>query len=277
MARKHYGFDEKKIAAFLKQGRGEGSGASYKPWLKVSDVPSDGRSHRPYGTTTGRTHHLLSDIEYRAFVLFDWAPAVYDIREQFPLDRARTQEIADALGVLHPKDLESHVPIVMTTDFVVDFSVSGRQVTRAYAVKPASELEKPTIVRKLDIERKYWVDQNIEWSLITELDLPMVAFRNIDWIRSYHSLDGQNDLVEGGPDGMIYAILRRLDTSSEPTIISFCSSIDKSFDAPSGTSLLLIRHLLATRRIELPIDVAIDPQTHLDVLRDRNVKQAVSA
>lgn len=277
MARKHYGFDEKKIAAFLKQGRGEGSGPSYKPWLKVSDVPSDGRSHRPYGTTTGRTHHLLSDIEYRAFVLFDWAPAVYDIREQFPLDRSRTQEIADTLGIVHSKDPESHVPIVMTTDFVVDFSVSSRQVTRAYAVKPASELEKSTVVRKLDIERKYWVDQNVEWSLITELDLPMVAFRNIDWVRSYHSLDGQNGLVEGGPDSMIYAILGRLETSSEPTIVSFCSSIDKSFDAPTGTSLLLIRHLLATRRIELPIDVPIDPQTHLDVIRDRGQNRAVSA
>ena len=48
LARKRYGFDEKKITAFLKEGRGQGSGSGYKPWLKVNDVPSMGRSHRPY-------------------------------------------------------------------------------------------------------------------------------------------------------------------------------------------------------------------------------------
>ena len=62
-----YGFDEAKIARFRKEGRGEGFGADYKPWLTARDVPSRGRSHRVLGVTTGRVHHLLSDIERRAF------------------------------------------------------------------------------------------------------------------------------------------------------------------------------------------------------------------
>ncbi len=48
--------------------------------------------------TTGRVHHLLSDIEFRSFLLFDWAEDVVDIREQFPLDRVATQRIAESMA-----------------------------------------------------------------------------------------------------------------------------------------------------------------------------------
>lgn len=86
MARQRYSFDEARIARFRKEGRGQGQGADYKPWLTVRDVPSRGRSHRSLGMTTGRAHHFLSDIELRSFLLFDWVQDVVDIREQFPLD-----------------------------------------------------------------------------------------------------------------------------------------------------------------------------------------------
>ena len=81
MARRRYAFDEDKIALFHKEGRGKGHGGDYKPWLTVQDVPSLGRTHRLRGLKTGRQYHLLSDIEWRFFLLFDWADDVEDIRE----------------------------------------------------------------------------------------------------------------------------------------------------------------------------------------------------
>jgi hypothetical protein len=62
-------------------------------------VPSLGQSHRLRGMTTGRIHHLLSDIECSLFYLLDWNDAVVDIREQFPLDRSATRRIAKEIGV----------------------------------------------------------------------------------------------------------------------------------------------------------------------------------
>ena len=84
MARRRYGFTEEKIQRFIKQGRGKGEGATYKPWLTVADVPSLGRVHRVYCPKTGRAHHLLSDNEYYAFLLQWWDDSVVDIRKAVP-------------------------------------------------------------------------------------------------------------------------------------------------------------------------------------------------
>lgn len=106
-----------------------------------------------------RVHHFLSDIEVALFYVLDWHDAVSDIREQFPLDREETQEIASRLGAGYPVDRHTRVPLVMTTDFLVDSSIDGSTRRVAYAVKPSKALaEARTAVRtaeKLEIERHY--------------------------------------------------------------------------------------------------------------------------
>ncbi len=111
-----YGFDEKRIARFQKEGRGTGRCGDYLPWLKVNDVASRGRSHRLLSATTGRIHHLLSDLERNALLIFDFWDDVVDLRGQFPLDRDETQAIADQGGIAHPVDSKSRVALVQTTD-----------------------------------------------------------------------------------------------------------------------------------------------------------------
>mgnify|MGYP000199114439 CR=1 FL=1 len=39
----------------------------YQPFVKVQDISSLGRSHRVFGHKSGRTHHLLSDLELSVF------------------------------------------------------------------------------------------------------------------------------------------------------------------------------------------------------------------
>ena len=147
--RSRYGFVEAKIPRFLKERRGVGAGADNLPWLSVQDVPSQGRSHRFEGRITGRIHHLLSDLEFRALLIYDWSHAVSDIREQFPLDRDDTSRIAAAMGVAHPADPKSKV------DLVIDFAGLEGPATVARAVKPSSELEKAHTLEQREIER--WI------------------------------------------------------------------------------------------------------------------------
>ena len=47
----------------IEEGYGQGNGDEYKPWIKIQDVPSLGRSSRFKELKTGRQHDVLSDME----------------------------------------------------------------------------------------------------------------------------------------------------------------------------------------------------------------------
>ncbi|WP_233882598.1 hypothetical protein [Brevibacillus laterosporus] len=69
----------------IKEGRGQGYGREYIPWLLIQDVPSSGRATRIHGWKTNRFHHVHSDLERSYFYILEWSDIVTDIREQFPL------------------------------------------------------------------------------------------------------------------------------------------------------------------------------------------------
>lgn len=254
MARKRYGFDEAKIARFQKEGRGQGRGADYKPWLKISDVPSHGRSSRPKGLKTGRVHHFLSDIERHVFHLFDWDDAVEDIREQFPLDRDGTQRIAENLGFDHPRDISSRVPLVMTTDFLIDIVRDGKVVLLARAVKRAQDLDDKRVLEKLEIERRYWAEQGVDWGIVTELDIPMVRARNIDWIRHHATVSELTQPYGGYFEEKAAILLRELPYSPKMSLGQFCREMDARLSMEEGTALMLVRHLLGSKALTAPMD-----------------------
>ena len=113
MARGPKKWDEATIERMYLEGRGKGQGRHYKPWIGVLEFSSRGRSRRVAGVKTGREHQLFSDVEWGLFLLLEWARNVIDIREQFPLDRELTLEIAAMLRIRHPVYPGTKVPAVM--------------------------------------------------------------------------------------------------------------------------------------------------------------------
>lgn len=104
----------------FKEGRGQGVGIEYKPWITIQDVPSLGRATRLKGFKVPRQFEFLSDLERNYFYLSEYSDSVVDIREQYPLlPIEETIVIADELGIKHPADPKTGEPIVMTTDFLV--------------------------------------------------------------------------------------------------------------------------------------------------------------
>lgn len=179
MGRKQYWNSEAKNARWIKEGRGKGAGKDYKPWLTVRDVASEGRSHRIFGHITQRTHHLLSDIELATFLLLQWRHETTDIREQFPLDPLVTQRICDDAGIQHPS--RNGIPQYMSSDFLVS-TQSVQMPSFAVQTKASTALNDPRTVEKIEIERRYWLEKEIPWYLVTERMIPKVAFTNIDWL-----------------------------------------------------------------------------------------------
>ena len=61
--------------------------------LKVTTFSSKGRATRIYSHKTNRIHHLQSDNQLRAFLLFEWIDLVKDIKENIEL-----KDLEDALN-----------------------------------------------------------------------------------------------------------------------------------------------------------------------------------
>ncbi|WP_256807408.1 TnsA endonuclease N-terminal domain-containing protein [Bradyrhizobium sp. Bra64] len=179
MARRRYEWTESRIAKYVREGRGRGTGSNYKPWLRVFDVPSLGKSHRVFWPKTGRVHHLLSDLEYYAFLRHCFDHRTSDIREQFPLPREDTVEIARQLGVRHPR---REVILVMTTDLLVTQVTPAGRLDRAFAIKEDKELRKERTLQKLEIERLYWERRGVPWAIIPSSRLRNTHSYNLEWL-----------------------------------------------------------------------------------------------
>ena len=156
------------IKRWIKEGRGQNTGRSYKPWLYPRDISSLGYSIRAPGQITGRMHSLLSNHERHFFQILDWHPHITDIREQYPLPLEQTLDLASNMGITHSSCPRSKRPLVMTTDFLVTF-VRGKEV--AYSVKPKSKLCARTL-EKFAVEEAFWRRRGIEWKIVTEDEIP---------------------------------------------------------------------------------------------------------
>lgn len=107
---------------------------------------------RGRGNTTGRIHHLLSNMELSYFYLLDWSEKVLDIQEQYPLLEVDDAiEIADRAGIRYPHDNVSGFLYILTSEFLI--TTSDGEMVRS--IKPYKHLGEPRVREKLEIERRY--------------------------------------------------------------------------------------------------------------------------
>lgn len=255
MARKKYSMTEARIRRFIQEGRGKGSGAEYKPWHTVADVPSLGRVHRPYGNKTKRQHHLLSDNEYFAFLLFEWDDNVIDIREQYPLlDRRETTEIAARYGIKHPVDPQSGALWVMTTDFLLTIETESGTDLVARSIKQSDDLANQRALEKLEIERRYWERRQIEWKLLTEEQLKSQFTSNLAWIYDNDIFDRRSR--EHILDRFCQEFVLIKSTDQYLPVKKACRIIDERMARVEGDGLATLRTLLWCKRITTNLDLS---------------------
>lgn len=228
------------IRRFEKEKRGQGYGKSYKPFLTVHDVPSQGRSHRRPSITHGRIAHLLSDLELAAFCLFDWFPSVVDVREQFPLDPEKTINLANRLDIKHPA--VSGVIQIMTTDFIVDIKQGDQVISQAISVKYREELEKPRVIEKQELERRYWESEQTDWFLFTENEVPKNLIQNIKWLVPHLQ---SFDLDEYSRMKTFELVLRAIELHPDDKVSVVMKMLDEKHSDRPASYFLYLRHLLA--------------------------------
>jgi hypothetical protein len=266
MAKRSRSIDSQKVEKLLKDGRGDGRGPDYQPWLRIQDVPSQGLASRIKGWKTGREHHLMSNLETSYLLVLDWSLLVTDIREQFPLlPLQETQEIAEQCGFTHPTDPQTRQPIVMTTDFLVTLKLNEREIEQARAVKPAAELQSQRTLEKLEIERRYWERRDVDWGIVTEQEIPKVLVENVKWLRSCYYVEdlAPLNLVD---ITRIATVLASQIVQSKIPLTKITNACDDQLGLTLGTNLSVVRYLIANRRWHVDMNQRIQPSKTLTVL-----------
>lgn len=265
MARNKQVIDETKIQKFIKEGRGKGEGADYKPWLTVRDVPSLGFSTRDMGWKTGRLHHLFSNHESRYYHVGEWSKKIIDIREQYPLlPLENTLAIAESCGIKHPVNPKTNNPIVLTTDFLLTVEHKGQQIEQARTIKPFAQLSSDRTLEKFEIERLYWKAHHTDWGIVTEHEIPTVLSDNVEFIHDrYHRKDlglSFDDICD------IAAILTHLVREGTLALRHAAQASDRKLGHEPGMSLAVAYHLIARRYWHIDMYSPINPGQPLALL-----------
>jgi len=244
--------DRRKITELEAAGRGSGTGKEYLPWLNRQTFRSIGRC-RSTGTSpkSGRVHQFFSDIEYNFFLCLERDKAVIDIREQFPLDRKLTQEVARNLSISHPVYPGSQVPVVMTVDFFVTKVVDGKQRYVGYDTKPASAVEDARTVEKLEIHRETLALMGSTHHLVFDTSLQRDVIDKLEWIRRPNV-----EFAEVTPFDDYWEETERLflkefaGAAPSLTLAQFCKQLDSSMGLTPGTAMTAARQLMFKRILE---------------------------
>lgn len=271
MAANRLVIDETKIQTFINEGRGQGEGAAYKPWLTVRDVPSLGFSSRIMGWKTGRLHHFFSKHESSHFHICEWSRKIVDIREQYPLlPLENTLAIAESCGIQHPVHPKTKKPIVLTTDFLFTLEQDGRRIEQARTIKPFAQLASDRTLEKFEIERLYWKALNTDWGIVTEREIPKVLADNVEHIHDrYHREDlgfTFDDICD------ITVVLTDLVKKESLALRHATQACDRRLGHKPGASLAVAYHLIARRYWIVDMHTRINPGELL-ILKGENLQE----
>ena len=163
-----------------REGRGQGTGVGYKPYIQCREFNSLGTCSTPIDWKTGRTVELLSQAEKAIWYLLHWEDSVADILEQYPLDLSKTVALAETYGIRHPKDTRAS----MTTDFLVIMQDKTR-----YAISVKSDerdLKNRRTVEKLFLEKTYWENEGVGFIIMLKSKVNMTKVHNIRMVTEFY-------------------------------------------------------------------------------------------
>ncbi len=249
----------------LKQKYGLGEKESYKPWIRVQDIPSKGNSGKIDGIKTNRVHHTLSEHESSFFYLAEFCDSVIDIREQFPLlPLDLSVKIAQQLGVSHPiivssKNKEFNV---MTTDFLLTRTDGQSSWFEAVSVKPVAELTNKRTAEKLDIERVWWELLGVPFHLYIMTENNKIQSKNIQW---FTTPIRQNNTTL---DYSLINAAKLLVPLGVLLIEDICNDFIHNLNIEHDDALVLLKILFATKEITVNLDKPIGDIGIVEVIKN---------
>lgn len=250
------------IPKLIAEGRGQGEGENYIPWIKVQEISSRGRTHLVRGNKTNRTHHLFSDNEHKYFLIADCSQ-IEDIREQYPLlPLDETLDIADQLVIQHPKIPGTSSYNVFTTDILLTVTKGPPPIFWGRSIKPVEALSHDRTIEKLMIEAEYWRRREIDWGIIVpNQDISEVMYGNYKLLHQHYHLR-LKDLTPDQQEDIRKYLSENIHIPNQ-TLSSVTKVCDESLGFERGTSLGVAYHLIVRGVWRLDLSIKLDPNQPL--------------
>lgn len=251
-------WNDSTIKRFLKEGRGQGEGTTYKPWLQVQDIASQGRSTRIFSSKSQRVIHLLSDLQLYYWYLLEFDNTVLDVREQFPLldfhemNISVDQELERKLF-----NAKTNVPHVFIVSFMVKrIDENNNPFYEARVIKSSTEFAKKATISRLELLRRYFEKKQLDFGIVTEKNINKQLSRNIGWMLTAYDIQDYPALV-GNFSFLKKDFLYYLSDQSD-TFQRIFQRIEKNYHLDEGLGLILFKHLIATKQINMDLSRKID-------------------
>lgn len=253
-------YSEDWVKRRIAEGRGQGEGRHYKPWIQIGrrEFSSRGRSHICPGAKCGRDHHVLSDLEKSVWLILEWSTVVVDIREQFPLfPRDICWQLARELGIQHPYDTASGTSRIFTTDFLCSLADADQSLL-ALSAKYESDLAGADagMLARLELERRFWEHFGVPWRLVTDQDIPHPMVENLEWLIDCQVLP--NKLFKRIE--LFREKLTRIGTVRD-SLQSVAHKAALGLDLKPSEALSMLCHLIWQREVSVNLDEKVSPST----------------
>lgn len=270
------------LKQYIMDGRGQGWGMSYLPWLWIRRRNPSPVSNQVAGAMLpglNRECCFLARVEWLIALLCFWLGAL-DVREQFPLwpwEHPHPLEdilfgqnnvlpasvgllaIAKEAGIDHGRFVGSNVPYCATTDLVV--TVQGQDGLRLAAIpvkaaKPLLEAEPADrAIERLELERRYHgALDNHFGGVATEELISKVLGGQLVWFSSAARLPPTLD----DPLRTIEFALAFEDAAPCGTIESAVNSVSARMGLDLSDGNLLFRHCVWTRLIDVDLSYDVE-------------------
>lgn len=230
--------------------------------LKVTTFSSKGRATRIYGYKTKRIHHLQSDNQLRVFLLLEWNDLVKNIEENVELkDLEIVIDNVEDLRLDKFSDKETGQLYQLHTNFLVTTKRDNVEEQVAISVKALSEIERRTVIEKMEIERRFWKNKSIPFYVVTEKEINKQLVDNIKWVRETlidKSIKNKRELTE-----QLYYFLQE---NKQEKLNYVLAEFDDSVGAKRGTALFIFRYLIGIKEIAVDMEKSIDLNEIISVL-----------
>lgn len=224
--------------------------------LKVTTFSSKGRVTRVNSyKCKDRVVHLQSDNQLRLFLMLEWDEYVQEIKVNVALDDLEKNLFnIDNLRLDRFKNKESGELYTLHTNFLIILKTDrGIEEHVAISVKSTSELERKTVIEKLEIERRYWEVKGVRFAIITDEEIDRQLADNIMWARETVTDKSVRDKVELS-EKLYYFLQEHQMEQAKEALLYF----DDKEKLKSGTGLFLFRYLIADKQIEVNMKKSID-------------------